>query len=515
VRILLEKLEAGRVVLDLGTSDGARSVQVTDVRGLHGAVDLAHGATMLREVRGRSASISGLDWSLAGGGRVTAASPATVSGAAIDGELQAGGRGLNGRASLAELHAPGLAIELPGAVRIAGDAGAVSIAVEQTRDGGGHLTSDHVEVEDLQSSIAGTLVRASVAALEHARIDWSAGGWLGGAATGAISGVVATAGGLSIEIDRIELPEGARTSGRSLVIPELRAPEVRVVVDDVVALFRRPAPTPAPPPPPVVASASGYIPVVHPPFDLGFLDRLTGRVDVDLTMDLTVPVIGRRAATHHFRIPIVGGKINYRELERDLASIEDAFIDLEVRGRALVLERAIPLISSIPGLGLEKPLVIWDLDDSDLELAKKRQVRLRTIPRMRLASPQQPGSKSKDSSSVAIRRLRFNDINIALSLAPPAAGETDSIARASVGDLRVTGCLDHDAKAAAAAGDCGANVVLERLTAGPLALPVGEVAGIEIGAITGAKLDFLGLRPTRASFAAQGVVLRGLRLDLR
>jgi hypothetical protein len=511
VRILLEKLEVGRVGVDLGTSAGARVLQILDAKGLHGAIDLARGATMLQEVRGRSASVAGIDWALPGG-RLTAASPATLAGVAIHGEVAAG-KGLNGRASLTELNAPGLRIEL-GETRIGGDAEARAIAVEQSGDGG-HLTADQVEVEDLQTSAAGALVRASVAALENARVDWSASGWLGGAATGAITGISVSAGGLSIEIPRLELPEGARTSGRSLVLPELRAPEVKVVVEDVVELFRRKAPPETPRPPLVSKSATGTMVVVREPFDLGFLDRLTGRVDVDLTMDLTVPVIGRRAATHQFRIPIVSGVINYRELERQLASVEDAFIDLEVRGRALVLERAIPLISSLPiGLGLEKPLVIWDLDDADLELAKKRQVRLRKIPRLRLASPPQPGSKDRDGA-VAIRRLRFNDIDIQLSLAPPATAEPDAIARASVGDLRVTGKLDHDAKAASAAGETGAAFTAERLAAGPVALPFGELGSVEVGSIADARLDFRGLRPTRAAFTARDVVLRGVRIGLR
>lgn len=509
MRILLEKLEVGRVGVDLGTSAGARVLQILDAKGLHGAIDVARGSTRLQEVRGRSASVAGIDWALPGG-RLTAASPATVAGAAIHGEIAAGG--LNGRASLAELMAPGLRIEL-GETRIGGDAEARAIAVEGTATGG-HLTADHVEVEDLQTSAAGALVRASVAALEHARVDWSASGWLGGAATGAITGITVAAGGLSIEIPRLELPEGARTSGRSLVLPELRAPEVKVVVEDVVELFRRKTPPETPRQPLVSKSATGTMVVVREPFDLGFLDRLTGRVDVDLTMDLTVPVIGRRAATHQFRIPIVSGVINYKELERQLASVEDAFIDLEVRGKALVLERAIPLISSLPiGLGLEKPLVIWDLDEADLELAKKRQVRLRKIPRLRLASPSQPGSKDKDGA-VAIRRLRFNDIDIQLSLAPPVNAEPDAIARASVGDLRVTGKLDHDVKASTAA-DTGAAFSAERLAAGPVALPFGELGGVEVGAIADARLDFRGLRPTRAAFTARDVVLRNVRIGLR
>ncbi len=286
------------------------------------------------------------------------------------------------------------------------DADLRGAAVEHSPERVGHAAAETLELDNLQAVLSGALCRLSSAVLERARVNWRSNELLIGAAAGTISGLTVTlpGAGLTVEVDRVELPGGLRTSGGCLVIPELVVPEVRIAVDDVVELFR----------PRRADGAAAETSRPSRPFDFGFLDRVSGRLDVDMTLDMSVPVLGRREATHHFRVPIANGVINYRELERDLANFEDAFIDVEVRGQALVIERAIPLIP-----GLEKPLVVWDLDPEELELARRRLVRLRTIPRLRLVSRGGGG----DRSSLTIRSLRFDHVNIAIALAPPGAGE--------------------------------------------------------------------------------------------
>jgi hypothetical protein len=227
-----------------------------------------------------------------------------------------------------------------------------------------------------------------------------------------------------------------------------------------------------------------------------------------MTLDMTIPVLGRREGTHHFRVPIANGIINYRELERDLASFEDAFIDVEVRGQSLVIERDIPLIP-----GLEKPLVMWDLDPDELELARRRLVRLRTIPRMRMAARGGNG----DKSSLVVRSLRFDNVDIAIALLAPQPGQGDSIGRASAGALRVIGRLAHEPNRTAQ----GAEVTRVKasgttLAAGPLELAGGRVAveSIELGTLAEASASFTGLRPGRVSLTARDLRLRNLRVQL-
>ncbi|HYU15774.1 MAG TPA: hypothetical protein VEL05_06880, partial [Candidatus Acidoferrum sp.] len=247
-------------------------------------------------------------------------------------------------------------------------------------------------------------------------------------------------------------------------------------------------------------------------FDFGFLDRINGHLDVDMTLDISLPVIGRRQATHHFRVPIAAGVINYRELERDLANLEDAFIDVEVRGQTLVIERAIPLIP-----GLEKPLVVWDLTPEELDLARRRLVRLRTIPRLRFVSR----GERNDRSSVALRSLRFDDIDIAIGMDPPAPGESDSIGRASAADLRVTGRLAHEPPRAPSVELTRVQATGASIAAGPLALgrahgrPRVEIESIELGQLAESAATFAGLRPRAASFVARDLRLRNVRLLAR
>jgi hypothetical protein len=374
------------------------------------------------------------------------------------------------------------------------------------------VSAERLDLGNLQTGIAGWLIRLSNAVIDDPRVDWRGEGEvLVGAGAARLGGVSLSGGGLSLEIARADLPEGLRTSGGVLVVPHLVIPELMVQVDDVADLFRRPRPTePAPPPEDLTnpaAKLSSGTPAGHP-FDFRFLDRVTGRLDVDLTMEMTIPVLGKRKATHHFRVPIVSGVINYRELERDLSSFEDAFIDLNVRGQALVLERTVPIIP-----GLEKPLVFWDLTAADLELAKKKRLlRLRTIPRLRLAPKSDKGDKP---SGFQVRRLGFDNIDVALALAPPREGEADAVWSASAADLRLGGRIDHGPQRAGSPTEV--TVVAERLAAGPAELTVGrirlELASVEVGQVAEASLVMDGFRPRAARLLLRQVELRNLKIN--
>jgi hypothetical protein len=452
----------------------------------------------LRPLHAGQVTLAALEWPLTGG-KLSITSPATLDALAIeiDAAAEPDATPLSGRATAARADADAIAIELRGGTRLVLDAELRGAEVEHSPERVGHVAADHLQADNLQAVLSGALCRLSSAVLERARVDWRSSELLVGAAGAVITGLTVSlpGTGVTVEIDRAELPGGLRTSGGALVIPELVVPEVRIAADDVVELFR--------PRRADGAAASGP----SRPFDLGFLDRVSGRLDVDMTLDMSVPVLGRREATHHFRVPIANGVINYRELERDLANFEDAFIDVEVRGQALVIERAIPLIP-----GLEKPLVVWDLDPEELELARRRLVRLRTIPRLRLASRGGGG----DRSSLSVRSLRFDDVDIAIALAPPAAGEKDSIGRASAGVLRVTGRLAHEpSRTAEGAEVTRASATGSQLAAGPLELGSRmAVESIELGALVEGTATFRGLRPDRVTLTGRDLRARNLRVQL-
>lgn len=504
MRITLQDADAARLDVDLSDDGVVRFVSLTGLRALVGQLDRGIGAARLRPLRASSLGLAALDWPLPGG-RLSVTSPALLGELSIELDVadEPDGTPLSGRVLAGRVEADAVAVELPSVARLVFDADLRSAEVVHSPERTGHAAADRVELANLQAILGGVVCRLSGALLERARVDWRARELLIGAAVAGASGIsLAVPGsGLTVDIDRAELPGGLRTSAGAIVIPELVVPELRVAVDDLLALFSRP------PPKPGDKAEKGEKPA---PFDLGFLDRVTGRLGVDMTLDMTIPVIGRREGTHRFRVPISGGLINYRELERDLSNFEDAFIDVEVRGQTLVIERAIPLIP-----GLEKPLVVWDLDAEELELARRRLVRLRTIPRLRLASR---GGGGNDKSSLAMRSLRFDDIDIEIALDQPGPGRADAIGGATAEKLHVAGRLVYEPQRTAESREATeARFSATRLAAGPLELgQVGgrarvEVDSIELGAIEDGVASFVGLRPRGASFIGRDLRIRNLR----
>lgn len=508
MRIKLHQADAARVEIELPHPDGRRrALSLTELRGASGGIErVASGPTggevRVRGVRAASALVDHLEWPLPRGGRIATASPAGLAGLSVDidvpGTAARGGdvAPLSGRAALTRASARAVNVELGAGGRLVVDLDARASSLEISPERIGYATADRIDLGNLQTAIAGWLLRVSSAALERARADWRESETLLGAGAGHLAGATLTSDGVTVEIDRIDMPEGMRTSGRALVIPELLIPEMRVAVDDVVAAVKKRLPARAAPAP-RAATESGRF---H--FDFGFLDRITGRLDVDLTMELSVPVIGRREATHHFRIPIVGGALNYRELERDLAGIEDAFIDLEVRGKSLVIERRIPLI------GLEKPLIVWELSPDELELAKKRLVRLRTIPRMQIMR----GGGGGEKGPITVRRLHFAGVEIELALAPADEAGGDPLTGLSVANLKARGELEYPPREGA---PTRAYAAVERIAAGPFELPAGsgriEIDRVEVSTVE-AQVAFTGLRPRGGRVAARGAVLRNLKI---
>ena len=529
VRIKLQQSDTARVEVELPHPDGRRrAICLTDVRGASGGFERAAagptgGEVRVRGVRAASAVIDQVEWPLPRGGRMATSSPAGLAGLSLELDVPgAAARGgdlapLSGRAAITRAGARAVTLEL-GEQRLVLDVDARAAALELSPERSGYASADRIDLGNLQAAMAGWLVRVSSGALERARADWSGGETLLGAGAAHLAGATVTAGGVTLEVDRIELPEGVRTSGRALVIPEVRLPEIRVAVDDLVEAIRQRLPAAPAPPAGRASTESGRF---H--FDFGFLDRVTGRIDVDLTMELSLPVIGRREATHHFRIPIVGGALNYRELERDLAGLEDAFIDLEVRGRSLVIERRIPII------GLEKPMVIWDLSPAELELAKKRLVLLRTVPRMQIVR-----GGGGEKGPVTVRRLHFGNIEVQLALTPIDEDRPDTLAGLSVAKLEARGELTYLAPGGArrsgiipvvtasstsemprVAAPTLAQLAIERIAAGPFEVPVGrarvEVERVELDAIEG-EVEFAAFQPRGGRLVARGAVLRNLKI---
>src|SRR5262249_13303508 len=127
--------------------------------------------------------------------------------------------------------------------------------------------------------------------------------------------------GLELEVANLRIrATSARVVGRivfedgALAFEELAIDEAVVILDPLLSV-------PAPGTPPPAQPAARERPL-NQDYDFAFLDRLAGQLDVDVVVDAKVPLIKRRVATHCFRVPIVEGTLNFKDLERDLSLLE-------------------------------------------------------------------------------------------------------------------------------------------------------------------------------------------------
>ncbi|MDB4975367.1 MAG: hypothetical protein JWN48_3708 [Myxococcaceae bacterium] len=251
-------------------------------------------------------------------------------------------------------------------------------------------------------------------------------------------------------------------------------------------------------------------------FDYALLDGLAGRLDVDVALDVAVPIIGHRRATHELRIAIDHGALNYRHLEHNLAPLEDSLIDFSVRDGALVLERGLPLIST---RGRGKPILIWDLSAADLALAEQQRVRLAVLPTFHLAGqdgsePPAPREEGSNGGGLKLRHLSFENIEAALRLPQGPSGASGLLRDLTFANLTVSGTVHHDPDGPARDG--ALDLMLEGLRAslGELALGTQKLRGrVELSWLREVHVDFTDLRPTQVRAIAEGVTLTDLELS--
>ena len=193
----------------------------------------------------------------------------------------------------------------------------------------------------------------------------------------------------------------------------------------------------------------------HPLFDWSLLDHLNGYVNVDVGVVLKVPVIQQRRAMHELRLELTNGRLNFRQIEAGLSTLESSFLDFSVREDELVLELGIPLL---PTRGLGHPLVRFPLTKAELAWAQQDWVHLST-----LSSPQTMSTKTgfegstaeeralvlaKDDASsneprVSLQQLHLLDLDARLSIAAPTHPVDAAIRLLSLVDFRLQGEVIH------------------------------------------------------------------------
>lgn len=232
--------------------------------------------------------------------------------------------------------------------------------------------------------------------------------------------------------------------------------------------------------------------------DWDVLDGLSGSLDVDVLIDMKIPVIGSRRATHPFRIAVQSGAVNYLDLEGDLSTLEDAFLDFAVREGALVLERGIPFL---PTRGRGKPIVAWPLSTDDALLARQNRVRLAVLPRGRLAVAQEPSKSESNGSGFTLRQLSFVDVQALLRLEPihPA---TTPFRELSFEELVAYGTVHHQTSGEPPSGELTGK--LRGLGGSVVQLPLGtsrlDVGTFRLGQLSNLQLSFRGVSPQKIGF---------------
>lgn len=247
--------------------------------------------------------------------------------------------------------------------------------------------------------------------------------------------------------------------------------------------------------------------------DLPFLDGLHGRIEADTSVDVKLPVIHHRVATHRARLAVTDGSINFKDLEHGLSKLEDAIFDFEVKGDALVFE--------LDALLVKKTLLRWPLDASGLSRAHRDEVRLRTLLRPTLALEAGGGGDDEGDGerekSVALQRVEVRgllvDVGVSEASTLPVGGGTLRLGAtdaAPLAMLRVRGELVYDARQAGEATEVHAE--LRALDVGADGVAAGggrlDLARLAVGHLTDGVVTMRGFKPVAARATLRDVSLR-------
>lgn len=508
MRVALEQLDTRGVVLELPVGqDGVRqSVALRSAQKLRGTLEQEAGRLTLSGLAAEEILCETIGL-LFGQVRLT------------EGELRA--HGLFAELDVAEGHT---SLDAAAATIVAGgsavDAGAFHVDGQvrldqlklEVRDGKGHLEFGEIEVKGFSLRAGPIGVEAQSVVAKNLRIGWGNGLELSAESLSAAGARLSVAGHGELRSRAFTARDASWRAGRARVgavslgeaqvaanLPELPASSAASAAahkERLAALLRS-------------AKLDAY---------LGIFDALFGHVDVDVQVDVSLPVIGSRRAVHEMRIPIEAGSVDYRKLESNLATLEDSLLDFAVRDGALGLELGIPLL---PTRGRGKQLVVWDLNEADLALAEQNRVRLAVLPKAQLAvdlPTSLPGSSAdqgdQGKSPLALRHVGLANIDVNLGIAPTEPKPTVALKSLRLDGLKLHGTVHHDVEGPPRHGELNGGLV--GLTARVAELPLGpdrlSVGAFQVERLSDVHVDFVGPRPTRVNAALTGLSLEELVL---
>lgn len=426
VRIVANQLRIDGLELDL---PGASTRLVLGPSGgVSGTYDQDAERLALRALRAERFLITQLTSALAQG-ELRLEAPCQLDAVSVDGELR-GGAGFTGEATVGSATVERVHLEV-GGWQMHAKLELGQLGFSASGSGSERVRIEHLHLRDValeNGSLQIGVRHVALAALELRRAG--DGGTALGAASAAIEGITVERGGATATLDDVKLPSGVRFEGGGLELAALELGKLALDVPDLTSLGSggTGAARSAPP-------AAAAKPRAGGPPSLPFLDHLQGnlQLDVEVELRLPLPIIKARKATHRVRLPIDGGRIDYKQLESSLSGLENAVLDFEISDAGLILERDL-----IPGVSFDnQTLVTWPLPPEELEVARReRRVRLRRLFDYQL-DPKLQGDASKETPDDGgapdrpgpLRRLDITNIDVSLSV--NAASEL------ALGDVRL------------------------------------------------------------------------------
>ena len=503
VKISLERIDSHAFVVDLpGTTK--EHVSIRSASGLRGVLEQTGDRLVLSEGAAERVALEALRL-LLGELVLSSTEGATLEAVAIALDQGANHLRLDVAATTLAAAALGIVVDdvvLSGALTLTG-------ARLTVRDAEGTLSADRVELSAFSLRVGDLELAAPTLTGREVATRWGAADFALRAAAFDAPALEVVSGDARVWLSGVHV-DAFSLDGASIAAERATADAGRVAI----ALGPSSTPGDLEPEEPTAA-------VNAPPFfDLRTLDGLSGEIDVDVEVDITVPIIGHRRATHRLRVPVAGGALDYRALESNLSTLENALLDFAAKDGALRLERVNPLF---PARGHGKPIVLWDLDAADFALAEQDRVRIAVLPSARLPDADEPESEPGDNptagakkSSLALERLTLHRIGVNLALATVVGEVGGQLRLRSVGSILLKGSVDH----APGAETPRAGAVLGELSAvaaSLVGLPVDEslldIESVTLASASAVEVTFSDVHPTNVRLDLGGLVVE--RLELR
>ncbi|MBW2523574.1 MAG: hypothetical protein JRI23_05340 [Deltaproteobacteria bacterium] len=464
VRIDAEKLATQGLRLQLGTKDEPRLIELGPSGAVTGTYEFDAGAQRIRAGASHALALTNLVWSAAGG-RVEITSHAKAERADVDLTIDRSG-GARGTIRCSELRAAAAELWHP-------------------RLGPKPLVLRDLRAKGVRLGLDGNRLTVDAASLTVGSIE-------------------VAYQGMSIQLTELALPSGLHVGGADVEADVVRLGGLSWRMAGLGTMLRSGASRRRP-----------AEPLSKPALRL--LDHLSGKVAVDLTVAASIQSIGSRKATHRFRVPLDGGALNFKTLERGLARLEDSILDFEVEGDRLELVKDIPLVPFD-----RETLVYWQLDRHDRQLASRNRVKLRRLLDYRLPPSDEP-TKPEEPSPLRLDSVSCDPIDITLKLRGPTEtplGSTGRLLlgtaqRAAVGEAHVCGAVAYsptrkNPRCTTLKADL--HRVRGAVQAAAVAGRLVSAGSITVGAIDPIQVTLRGLRPERAEATLADAKITGLRI---